>query len=599
MVSFNMSTIAPFAKLTALLTFIASIPFASATFSVARCCTLAVRTEFQKYYAEHFPWEVCNLNKEIDYSTNETFPSIMKPMSWAKQFCRGTQYSNLRQWLQPLAAYISPYIGLLLLCPIGEEDPDKNAQSTPLGGSLLPALKVGMEYLSILGDPASAVFGAATEVYSDTAALYSISSLPPKIRSARWVAALAGALKFSSKTDWRSVADPEPNHVAPESSRPEAKGGETTTRTDEVNISPFRHGGNTAPNDDADMKTTTTEDEKEREKEEETTRAITLCIVARTPFASAILIPVVLMLAVTAATFYDAYAKKGDKDTGLALAYCVWYSWVLVPAVVGNCFATALSPEVARRAFSKVMNFGEGQGVVVALRDRHVNNRFWGNWLRRQEDNGKGLDGFVDEVRKDVRFWVLFGAGQLMGWCCVAVATGAATAIAWMTPTVGLGCRSFNFILYGILALMNAILHVVCSWFSLRSGGGRDESGQGVVGGVVFAKLTLADCVRGFYWFLVFGNSLVMVLGTLFHMVGVFRTCWCDRLTWNDDTMIELNSKTAEAVENANSYWISTAYVVFSIMTLVCVLAVVFRQIISRRMDEWMEAEEEKQRRDN
>ena len=82
-----------------------------------------------------------------------------------------------------------------------------------------------------------------------------------------------------------------------------------------------------------------------------------------------------------------------------------------------------------------------------------------------------------------------------------------------------------------------------------------------------------------------------MVLGTLFHLVGVFRTCWCDRLTWNDDTMIELNRKTALAVENANSYWISTAYVVFSVMTLVCLVAVVFRQIISRRMNEWMERE--------
>ena len=84
------------------------------------------------------------------------------------------------------------------------------------------------------------------------------------------------------------------------------------------------------------------------------------------------------MLAVTAATFYDAYSKKGDKDTGLALAYCVWYSWILVPAVAGNSFATALSPEVARCAFSNAMHLRDEKekAVVVALRDRHVNNRF-------------------------------------------------------------------------------------------------------------------------------------------------------------------------------------------------------------------------------
>ena len=140
------------------------------------------------------------------------------------------------------------------------------------------------------------------------------------------------------------------------------------------------------------------------------------------------------MLAVTAATFYDAYSKKGDKDTGLALAYCVWYSWILVPAVAGNSFATALSPEVARCAFSNAMHLRDEKekAVVVALRDRHVNNRFWGNWLQGQEGDGeheKTFDAFVDKVGKDVQFWVLFSAGQFVGWCCVAVATGAATTI--------------------------------------------------------------------------------------------------------------------------------------------------------------------------
>ncbi|KAK5657616.1 hypothetical protein OQA88_2688 [Cercophora sp. LCS_1] len=422
-----MSHTAPLANLSAFFALISSLPFASATFSVARCCTLAVRTEFQKYYDKYYPWDVCNLNKEIDFSTNETFPSIVKPMSWAKEFCRGTQYSNLRQWLGPLATYISPYIGLLLLCPIGEENTANN---------ILPHVpKVAMEYLSILGDPASAVFGAAAEIYADTAALYNISSLPSNQQSARWVAALAGALKFSSETNWRStqVADSD------DASSPNAKQDTITQTPKNPTIS------NTI---------TTTGDSSGTETE--TTRAITLCIAARTPFASAILIPVVLMLAVTAATFYDAYSKKGDKDTGLALAYCVWYSWILVPAVAGNCFATALSPDVARRAFSNVMDFAKGQEVVVALRDRHVNNRFWGNWLDRQEGKGKEFETFLEDVGKDV-------------------------------------------------------------------------------------------------------------------------------------------SKTAQAVENANSYWISTAYVVFSFMTLVCLLAVVFRQIISRRMDEWMQVEDEKQ----
>ncbi|KAK4228531.1 hypothetical protein QBC38DRAFT_535688 [Podospora fimiseda] len=447
-------------RLLALFTF---LPFTSATFSIARCCTIAVRTEFQKYYATQWPWEVCNFNKEIDYSTNVT---------------------NLRQWLQPLATYISPYIGLLLLCPIGSQEEDqKKSENTALSPTIrlvLRALKVILEYLGILGDPASAAFGAITEIYSDTKGLYRISSLQSsslKVRDARWVAALAGALKSSSDTDWLSNITNNTEHLL----------------------------NNNKPDSEPEPSSTDA-----RLRETETTRGITLCIISRPAFASAVLIPVLLMLAVTATTFYDAYAKKK------AIKTPVWL-WLI-----------ATSPDIARQAFKNVMRF-------VALRDRYVNSM-------KKGDYGFG--------------YCFFGGGQLMGWCLVAVATGGATAIAWTTPTVGLGCRSLNFILYGILAFVNESLHVV--WV---------------------------------FWFLVFGNSLMMILGTLFHLVGVFRTCWCDRLTWNDDTMIELNSKTAEAGDNADRYWLSTAYVVFSVMTLVSLLAIVFRQIISRRMEEWLETE--------
>jgi hypothetical protein len=586
MATFNLRCLASPAGFTAVLfTLIASLPLATATFTIARCCTLAVRTEFHKYYDEHYPWEVCNFNKEIDYATNETFPSIMKPMSWAKQFCRGTQYSDTKQWLQPLAAYISPYIGLLLLCPVGKEERSGTTGQRPLERFVRALWSRAREYIGILGDPASVVFGAASEVYADTVALSSISSLSAERQRATWVAALAGALEFSSQTDWRRDHAVEQLQPATSEWKPQlemkstaAAAGREVESIDPANV----NTPSPLPGTDSDY------------YDEETTRAIALCIAARPSFVTAILIPVVLMLAVTAATFYDAYAKRGDKDTGLALAYCVWYSWIIVPAVAGNCFATVLSPDVARRAFRKVMDFGKGERAIVALRDRHVNNQFWGSWVEARDGGAKGFAEFAEGLRGDVWFWVRFCGGQVMGWCCVAVACGAAGAIAWTTPTVGLGCRSFNFLLYGILAFVNGLLHVLCSWLSVRDKSKRaDEQGRpGGPGSRLSAKLTLADGVRAVYWFLVFANSMVMVVGTLLHLVGVFRTCWCDRLTWNDDTMIELNSKTPEAVQNANRYWISTSYVVFSIMTLACLPAVILRQVIARRMDEWIEAEE-------
>ncbi|KAK4209127.1 hypothetical protein QBC37DRAFT_451196 [Rhypophila decipiens] len=533
------------AKVTAVFSFLTSLPIASATYTIARCCTLAVRTEYQKYYDDKFPWVVCNFNIDINYSTKETFVSITKPLWWVKEFCPGMQLSDTSQWLQPLATYISPYIGLLLLCPMGETEQDEKTKKKPWASLFRAVVATLKELVSILGDPASAISGAASEIYADTVALWGISSLPAEKQRPRWVAALAGALKFSSKTDWR-------RRQSANESEPFLK---DTTSNNELPSEAI-----TQPYVDPSG--------------EETARAISICISARASFTSTILIPVVLMLAVTAATFYDAYANKGDKDTGLALAYCIWYSWILVPAVAGNCFATVLSPDLARRAFHKVLYFDRGEKVIVALRDRHVNNQFWGNWLRRQdqEHHHLGFKEFRQELGRDFWFWVRLLAWNMLGWCVVAVAGAAGAAVAWTTPTVGLGCRSFNVILYGILAFVNAGLQVLYSWLTVRNSDKLEGKREKQVGMV--SKLTAVGVVQAVYWFLVCVNALVVVvLGTIFHLVG-------------------LNGKTAEAYQSAQKYWISTAYVVFSIMTLICLLGVVFRQVISRRMDEWTAREE-------
>ncbi|KAK3322852.1 hypothetical protein B0H66DRAFT_532168 [Apodospora peruviana] len=131
------------------------------------------------------------------------------------------------------------------------------------------------------------------------------------IRNANWVAALAGARKFSGETDWLPATASEPDHASsPGWEHPESKTADnTTTRNDETNIPPTVFESSHPLLDDDN----TNKQEEEEEKQKEVTRAITLCIAARTSFAATVFIPIVLMLAVTAAIFYDALSKKGDK----------------------------------------------------------------------------------------------------------------------------------------------------------------------------------------------------------------------------------------------------------------------------------------------
>lgn len=562
------------------------LPLANATFTIKRCCTLAVRSDFQKYYNESYPWQVCNFNEDINFSDNVTYPSIMRPMSWAKEHCRGHQLSNLNQWLSPLCAYISPYIGLLLICPVGEVS-KSNLRLPQWMNVLLDWVRDPLqEYMSILGDPASATFGAFHEVWSDVRAMRQLSvdgdrMLPWLQRRALWFAALVGDIKLTEKTNWAPKVLQAANLLE---GQPRLK---ENLVSGEVAVGQSKSQGPDAQPQDAEIEINppATLNSKPLNIGGELDKAIDITLEARASFAGGVLIPVVLMLAVTAATFFDAYSALGDKDKALALAYCVWYSWILVVSVGGNCFATAINSDLARKASADVLDLN-GAGSV-ALRDRYVNSQSWVAWAEQAHGTGIEFKSHLKAMESNWRVWLRFSLGQFLGFCSVAFATACGAAIAWTTPTVGLGCRSFNFILYAVLAFLIAYMNVLRSWLSVRSQANRIEGQK---------PSTLLLIVTIAYWALVFANSLVLVFGTLFHLVGVFRTCWCERLTWSDSTLIELNSKTDEAVGNARTYWISTSYVAFGFEWLLCLVAIAGRRYIGLRMEQWPESGEKSEK---
>ncbi|KAE8445078.1 hypothetical protein EG329_013793 [Mollisiaceae sp. DMI_Dod_QoI] len=478
----------------------------------------------------------------------------MRPMSWAKQHCRGVQHSGLNQWLQPLCAYISPYIGILCICPVGDVRKHKYIKDKWLWvNGILNSLRDPLqEYMSILGDPASATFGAFCEVWSDVKTIRRLlidnSTSQPRLHiRALWVTALVGDIEFTEKTGRRSdVLD------AVHSSGKLASGSESK----DIFISEKKPAMDASLQKDAILPAETEMEPNSftpmipgtLHSVDEVDKAIDMTIIARPKFASGVLIPVVLMLAVTAATFYAAYGSMGDKDTAFALAYC--------------------------KAFEKVFNFGD-KPASLGLRDRYVNNQLWDSWAN-SSNNDVDFQSRLKHVKSNWPVWAWFCLGQFIGFCSVGFASGCAAAIAWTTPTVGLGCRSFNFILYAVISFTVAYLHVLCSWLSVRWRVNK-QPGQ----------KTALLVLRSVYWFLVFINSLVVILGTLLHLIGVFRTCWCERLTWSNSTLIELNAKTALAVNNAHRFWISTSYIAFGIMWLLCLIAIACRRYILLKVEDW------------
>ncbi|SPO06818.1 uncharacterized protein DNG_09512 [Cephalotrichum gorgonifer] len=604
--------VAPLARPILRLLLASLLPVASTTFTIARCCTLAVRENFHEHYEQFYPWQVCNLNADIDYSDNTTYPSVTRTMGWAREHCRGAQYSSLAQWLLPLSTYISPYVGILLLCPVGDVEDTKVFSDAGWGKKanfvLYGIRKPLQEIVSILGDPASAIFGALHEIWSDARAVPGLASgsecsSAKRRQSALWVAVLAGNMECLPETRWDDDVED-----ALESTAASTTGGRNLLS---------KTAGTTTTKPTSNPDDVVQEQNPSLAKEEKSAQpsqsppargdagtpvdridsGIKTLIAALKGFVSGILLPVLVMLAVTAATFYDAYSKRGDKDTGLALAYCVWYSWILVLGVSANCSVGARSPDVAARALRGVVKFGR-KPISTALRHRYVNRRLWYSWATAERQNRWDHRGVLGSLDSEWNFWAKFCAGQLLGFCCVAFSSGCAAAISWTTPTTGLGCRSFNFILYAVLAFATAYLHVLCTFLSVRAGERRDTATATDTPASPSNNSRIPPplhliIARFVYWLLVLTNALVMVLGTLFHLVGVFRTCWCENLTWNDATVIELNSKTAQAVENARRYWLSTAYVGFGGVWLACLTAILFRGFIVQSLDKWVDSREE------
>lgn len=154
----------------------------AAAFDSDKCCVLAARDQLAKF--DELPWSVCYYNTSVDYSSGTVYPSVNRTMGWCMENCSGIQLSKVDEWLEPLATWIAPYIGLLLLCPVGEK---YSAGKKDPAGEKDPARKKhsmkskfrslyywhkfrfpGDEFINLLGDPVSAISGSIWELAHDT-----------------------------------------------------------------------------------------------------------------------------------------------------------------------------------------------------------------------------------------------------------------------------------------------------------------------------------------------------------------------------------------------------------------------------------------------
>ncbi|KAF2009718.1 hypothetical protein BU24DRAFT_81284 [Aaosphaeria arxii CBS 175.79] len=572
-----------------------------ASFDLVRCCIKAARDESirSENAANDYPWKICKLGESIVYPSETQLWSVQKTRAWCNAECAGYQRSETSQWLQPLATWIAPYVALLLVTPIGEISESKTEQIRAAAGSsgarerLLSSMKwfwewvsgTPWEYILLLGDPASALWGAFSEIISDFRLARRLSDHNSGwlANIALWITMLAGDTKFEHSILWngfinrlekedsqgaqsiRDLDEPTMKNTTPWTMLAEEI-IKRTSNTDKVLSSESRDVDKIEP-----MSSVNAASSSEFSLRQSLSYGVHVLVQGRIDFVKGIFLPVILMLAVAASVFFDAYGKLGDKDTAHALAYGVWYSWLITLSVSGNCFATSVNVGLARKAFGDSLRLSDRR---VSLSERYMNAFKWELWLW-QIERADPVKADKGHPKREVWFWTKFVLGQLLGWVCVAFACGCAAVISWTTPTVGLGCRSFTYVLYGIGTFIVAVLHVPRQRLIFLS---QDRSGQ--------FQMRIATWA---HTLLVIFNALVMIVGTIFHLSGVYRSCQCSRLFAKDDTLIEFNRNTEQSVTNARRYWLVTGYVAFSFVWVVCAMAMAARKIIVSKMEKALE----------
>lgn len=517
------------------------------------CCMQAVREQFSEANPL-LPWDACGVDPAFDFQNPSPSPSVNVTLGWCKDRCPGYQASSAKQWLQPLATWVIPALTLLVLCSVGEDGRTGN-EKWPFY-TLCYQVK---EYTALLGDPASAICGAFAELWMD--ALMARRLTKAHKTSAR---VLIGVAMLASQTEFcgqesAHILRPRPNEEKQdrvEISRPVLQIERSTLREEDLK-SEAQAGEDEVP----DTARAAFENPIFASEVQNGVRTV---LKARADFVYGVIVPVVLLLATTGSSFHDAYLQLGEKDTAHGLAYGIWYSWLIILAVLSNSYIASVNPGLANDAIGRLVVL---HPRTTPLRMRARTAYDWRRWM----DTMLNKSSSISHQSRPVSFYLGYLCGQTVAWVCVAFVCSCAAAISYNTPTIGIGCRSFSFLLYGVLAIILAWLLVLRTWVE-RKGAQRNAP-----------KPVTAKILRYLYACLASLNAFVLVFSTIAELVGLFRSCFCTHFGPLSD-LVELSTGTELSIHKAAVSWLPVGFVAYTGVWIVCVIAMGFRMFNSSRI---------------
>lgn len=195
------------------------------------------------------------------------------------------------------------------------------------------------------------------------------------------------------------------------------------------------------------------------------------------------------------------------KPPGNRIAYAMMFSW-LIPAVL---LSAAIGRFVSRRSSEQILRRFRPQFNPPQLPLIRRSSIFGRCVTDDDPHEAQPWDGIIYSYRPQKRVFAVGKGGRssflllVLAIMSVFLSVASAFAISWITPTVGLGCRSLSQLFVGIAWLCSAFI----TWVMWK----------------------LAICKGKYhFWFMLLKDTLIggaTIMLVILVQFGIFNSCWC------------------------------------------------------------------------
>jgi hypothetical protein len=305
-------------------------------------------------------------------------------------------------------------------------------------------------------------------------------------------------------------------------------------------------------------------------------------------FGAAIGAPVVFFIGSFLFSVVSNLGVVGDNDTSHALAFGMW--WMIIPhvAIVSGCLLAGNNPNTLEVIVCGVggpwpedqatkpwwhewyQPYYQSVYTPVWMWERGRSKREWIDELRIEYSgpSGEGTDAKHGEFHLNLLDWLIL---FVITFVLMVLPFILAFLTSFYTPTVGLSCRTLNFLLYFLFQVCSSAVWVWnffrphrltrrANWLPFAKKGDADGNNSSII----YYLLLI---------FVVLGSIFTAFVGTFLQILGVYRNCLCTIPIsyWQSRNFsMVISTNTAQDIALANQFWLPTGVASIVLMIVVC-----------------------------